>query len=89
MSIQNLYLALTTQKELVDTAAQKRQLAANILKSESENYAYGKIDLNDYIQAVNRYDSTRFDEINEKITYQQLSVEWKRITDSLVTNLDS
>mgnify|MGYP003341190304 CR=1 FL=1 len=85
-TIQNLHLALITQKTLVDTAIKKKSLAADILKSESENYAYGKIELNDYIQAVNRYDTSRFDEIDQKITYQQLSVEWKRITDQLVAH---
>ncbi len=83
-AIQNLHLSLVTQKKLVTTAAKKRGLAAKILENESENYAYGKISLNDYIAAVNRFDSTRFDEIDQKITFQQLSVEWKRLTDQLI-----
>ena len=84
MSIYLLYSSLQTQKQLVDLAREKRELAEAILHDESENYTFGKINLNDYIQAVNRYDSTRFDEIDQKITYQQLSIEWKRLTDTLV-----
>lgn len=87
IDIENLYYSLETQFELVKTAERKRQLAANILKNESSNYALGKINLNDYIQAVNRFDSSRFDEINQKISFQQLSIEWKRLTDSLIINL--
>ena len=75
------------QFELVKTTELKRQLAANILKNESSNYALGKINLNDYIQAVNRFDSSRFEEINQKISFQQLSIEYKRVSDQLIQNL--
>ena len=66
-------------------ATKKRKLAYKILNEESENYSFGKITLNDYIVAVNRYDTARFDEIDRQITYQQLSIEWKRLTDQLIT----
>jgi len=68
--IRNIHSALTAQKKLINVAIEKRRLAKQILKSESENYSYGKITLNDYISAVNRYDSARFDEIDRKISYQ-------------------
>ncbi|MGA0242666.1 MAG: TolC family protein, partial [Candidatus Marinamargulisbacteria bacterium] len=82
--IGHLYNALHSQKDLIHAATQKRQLARQILAAESENYSFGKATLNDYIVAVNRYDNARFDEIDRKITYQQLSIEWKRLTDRLV-----
>ena len=87
-NIHALHLALASQHKLVETAQRKRGLAASILSQETENYSYGKIDLNDYIQAVNRYDTTRFEEIDQKISFQQLSIEWKRLTDSLISKLD-
>ncbi|MBL6723126.1 MAG: efflux RND transporter permease subunit [Candidatus Margulisbacteria bacterium] len=80
-----LYQALVQQHELIQIAQEKRDLAHNILQSETENYSYGKITLNDYLAAVNRFDSARFDEMDRKIGYQKLSLEWKRLTDQLVT----
>ncbi|RAP38299.1 hypothetical protein DID80_02600 [Candidatus Marinamargulisbacteria bacterium SCGC AAA071-K20] len=88
INLRNIHVSLTTQKELIGVASEKRELAYLILKEESENYSFGKITLNDYIVAVNRYDQARFDEIDRKITYQQLSVEWKRLTDRLIVSLD-
>jgi multidrug efflux pump subunit AcrB/outer membrane protein TolC len=88
-TMRNNHVSLTTQKKLIDVAIQKRQLAQKILKEESENYSFGKITLNDYIVAVNRYDSARFDEIDRKITFQQISVEWKRLSDRLVVKMVS
>ena len=88
LSIKNLYLALEAQEQLAKNAAEKRQLAKSILENESENYTYGKINLNDYIVAVNRHDGARFDEIRQYITYKLLTVEWNRLTDQLITNSD-
>lgn len=82
-----LHNQLNTQRSLIEIATKKKQLAYSILKEESENYSFGKIDLNDYIAAVNQYDVARFNEIDRKITYQQLSTEWKRLTDQLVIKL--
>ena len=82
-----LHNTLSSQKILIRLATQKRKLAYSILQEESENYSYGKINLNDYIVAVNQYDQARFDEIDRKITYQQLITEWKRLTDQLVATL--
>lgn len=84
-TFRNIHVALNTQKKLIEVATKKRKLAYKILNEESENYSFGKITLNDYIVAVNRYDTARFDEIDRQITYQQLSIEWKRLTDQLIT----
>lgn len=83
-TIRNIYASLVTQKRLIAIASSKRKLARKILDAESENYSFGKVTLNDYIGAVNRFDSLRLDEIERKINYQILSVEWKRLTDRLV-----
>lgn len=84
VDVRQLYTDVSAQKRLVDLASEKRRLARQILTEESENYSIGQINLNDYIEAVNRYDTTRFDEIDRKVSYQQLMVEWKRLTDQLV-----
>jgi outer membrane protein TolC len=82
-----IHNSLKSQNTLIELATTKRRLAYSILQEESENYSYGKINLNDYIVAVNQYDQARFDEIDRKITYQQLITEWKRLTDQLVKTL--
>ena len=83
----SIHNTLESQKILIRLAKQKRRLAYSILQEESENYSYGKINLNDYIVAVNQYDQARFDEIDRKITYQQLITDWKRLTDQLIATL--
>lgn len=83
--LRSVHQGLEFQKNLIDISTQKRRVAQRILKAESENYSYGKITLNDYIDAVNRFDNARFQEIDRKITYQKLSIEWKRLSDQLVT----
>jgi multidrug efflux pump subunit AcrB/outer membrane protein TolC len=83
-SLSTLYIALESQEKLINSAEHKTTLAKHILIRETENYSYGKINLNDYIDAVNRFDISRFDEIDQKISFQQLSIEWKRLSDTLI-----
>ena len=44
----------------------------------------GKVTLNDYIAAVNRRDSIRFDQVFRDVQGRRLMVEWMRLTDRLV-----
>ena len=41
--------------------------------------------LNDYIDAVNVLDNNRFNQISRELQWRRLVVEWRRITDGLVT----
>jgi multidrug efflux pump subunit AcrB/outer membrane protein TolC len=82
--LRSLHNELTAQMELIRLAQRKREVAYAILKAEEDDYSLGKISLNDYIVAVNRYDAARFDEIDRQITFQTLSLQWKKFTDQLV-----
>jgi len=82
--LQNLSLAIKREEALLALAVQKITLAESVLADEAENYTYGKILLNDYIEAVNRLDDNRFNRILHEIRLKQLKVEWLRLTDRLV-----
>lgn len=86
VDIENSYVALQAQQELVDIAATRRQIASDILARESENYSFGRINLNDYIEAVNGFDNARLELVTREIEFQRLSIQWKRLTGQLVTN---
>jgi len=63
-------------------------LAEAILEDERENYSFGRVTLNDYIQAVNNLDSNRFNKVLHESLYRKLKVEWLRLTDRLVQPKD-
>ncbi|MEK9657273.1 MAG: efflux RND transporter permease subunit [bacterium] len=84
IQIRNIVAALESQTKRINIAKQKRVLAAYIFKEESKNYSYGNVTLNDYIDAVNRFDSIRLEELDHIMTRQQLCIELKRLTDTLV-----
>lgn len=79
-----LYRKLVFQRRLIDVAKTRQQLAESIRNAESENYSYGKASLNDYIDAVSRYDGARFDVVKKQIAFQQLLIEWQRLADQLI-----
>ena len=62
----------------------KIKLSEAILKDEAENYSFGKVTLNDYIDAVNRVDENRFSYTEHGVQLNKLLVEWLRLTDQLV-----
>jgi outer membrane protein TolC len=82
--VKNLELAIMREKALGEIAAEKITLAETILKDESEDYTYARSSLNDYIDAVNRLDNNRFNQIRREALYRRLNIEWLRITDRLV-----
>ena len=83
--LQNLDLQIEREKNLGKIADERITLAVSILEDETENYSFGKVTLNDYIQAFNDLDSNRFNKIERDVTYRKLVVEWLRLTDQLVT----
>ena len=88
VNIKNLALELEREKQLLDISDEKISLARSILKDETENYSYGKVTLNDYIDAVNVLDNNRFYEVLHNVLYKKLLIEWLRITDQLVSGKD-
>jgi hypothetical protein len=82
--LKNLDIAISRERKLLEIAEEKIKLSEDILKEESENYSFGKVTLNDYIDAVNRLDVNRFNKIFRIVQMNKLMVEWLRLTDILV-----
>jgi outer membrane protein TolC len=86
--LKNLYLEIERERELSEIAKEKIELAKSILEDETENYSFGKVTLNDYIDAVNTLDNNRFNQILHNVKLRKLIVEWLRITDQLISMKD-
>ncbi len=86
--LSNLYLQLRREKKLIDITDTRIELAEAVLEDEAENYSFGKVSLNDYIQAVNALDANRFNKVLHEALYKRLLVEWFRLTDQLVKKGD-
>lgn len=84
--LRNLFLSLNRESKLIVIAAERIDLAQAVLTDEAENYSFGRITLNDYIQAVNALDTSRFNQIAHQLTYQELQIEWLRLTDQLIVS---
>ncbi|MCF7872898.1 MAG: TolC family protein [Candidatus Omnitrophica bacterium] len=82
--LRNLYLQLKREKKLIEITDKRIELAKAVLEDEAENYSFGRVTLNDYIQAVNALDSNRFNKILHEVLYKKLLVEWLRLTDRMV-----
>ena len=83
--IKNLSQQIDREKQLMSIAREKISLAQSVLTDETENYSFAKVTINDYIDAVNVYDSNQFNTIFHEVQYKKLMVEWLRITDRLIT----
>jgi outer membrane protein TolC len=84
LSLEVLKDQIKKEAELDTLAEKKVKLATAVLKDETENYTFGKVTLNDYIQAVNALDSHRFNKVLREANLAKLLVEWQRLTDQLV-----
>ena len=82
--IKNLYLQIQRERDLLAIADEKIELARAVLDAEAENYSFGKVTLNDYISAVNAYDSNRFNRIAHDSFYKRLLIERARLMDQLI-----
>ncbi len=83
--LKNLFLQIEREKKLIETSAEKIELSKLILNDETVNYSYGKVSLNDLIDAVNRIDDNNFNKLSHLVRYKILMTEWLRITDQLVS----
>lgn len=83
-----LYLQIDRESKLIKIADEKIALARAIVKDETENYSFGKVTLNDYIQAVNVLDSNRFNKVFHESLHKKLLIEWLRLMDQLVSRKD-
>ena len=83
-NLKNLYQQIEREEKLIKVAEKKIKLAEAVLKDEAENYSFGKVTLNDYIDAVNLVDVTRFSFTEHTVQLNKLLIEWLRMTDQLV-----
>lgn len=86
--LKNLFNQIEREKKLIAIAEEKIALAESILEDETKNYTYGKVSLNDFIDAVNRLDENRFSRILHLIQLKILTAEWLRMTDQLISKND-
>ncbi|MFC1512453.1 TolC family protein [bacterium] len=85
-NLKNLSLKIQRERELIKIADEKIELSLAILKDEAENYSFGKVTLNDYIDAVNTVDQYNFNKISHMVQLKKLIIEWLRLTDQLIGN---
>ena len=83
-NLKNLHLQIRREQELIAVSSKKIRLSEAVLRDEAENYSFGKVTLNDYIDAVNRVDENRFSHTEHSVQLNKLLVEWLRLTDQLV-----
>lgn len=84
----SLYLKIELEGKLLKISDEKLALARAVVKDEQENYSFGKVTLNDYIQAVNSLDTNRFSKVFHESLNNKLLIEWLRLMDSLVNQND-
>lgn len=84
--LKNIYEEIVRESNLKSIADEKINFARSVLDAETENYTFGKVTLNDYIRAVNALDSARFNLVSRTIQIQKLRLEWRRLTDTLITS---
>lgn len=82
--LENLGIEMHRERSLWEVAREGITVARSVLAAETKNYTFGKISLNDYIDAVNRLDTVRFNEVDRFIELRRLNLEWLRLTDVLV-----
>lgn len=83
--LKNLFLQIRKEEQLIRIAEEKIALAGSIMEDETKNYTYGKVSLNDFIDAVNRMDENEFNKIVHSVRLKILETEWLRLTDRLVS----
>lgn len=86
--LKNLFIQIKREKKLISIAQRKIALAESILKDETKNYSYGKVSLNDFIDAANRVDENKFNKMLRSVQLKILITEWLRMTDQLILKKD-
>jgi len=85
VDLKNVYQQIKSEQELAAIAEEKIERARSVLEDETENYSFGKITLNDYIDAVNVYDNNRFNKIARDVGVRKFTIEWLRLSDRLIS----
>lgn len=83
-NISSLTTNTAREKKYIAIIEEKIKLAQAILEDEKENYSFGKVTLNDYIDAVNDVDNNQLNLIFRKAALSRLTVETLRLLDRLI-----
>lgn len=86
--LKNLNNQMQKEKDLISVAKEKVILAENIVRDEKQNYSLGRSTLNDLIDEINKLESNKFNKITHDILLRKLTVEWLRLTDTLIKKSD-
>ncbi len=87
-TLHTLHGQMEREWKLLALARKRTSLARAVLTDEAENYSFGKVVLNDYIQAVNVLDDNRFSRVAREARARRQRVEWLRLSDSLLSRSD-
>ncbi len=85
--LRNIYDKIQKQKELIEIARRKIRVGEEIVKDDTLNYSYGRQNLNNLIDEINRLDRHRFNKIQRSILLKKLVIEWLSLTDRLVRDM--
>ena len=86
--LKNLNNQMQREKDLISVAEEKIVFAEAIVKDEKQNYSLGRTTLNDLIDEINKLEDNKFNKITHDIQLRKLTVEWLRLSDSLITESD-
>jgi|GEM_PF-2290755 len=75
------------EKELIDIFKKKVTVALQIYGAEIRNYKRGRTSLSDLIKYKNTVVQNRYNLIMHEVIHMNLLIEWKRLTDTLVTRI--
>jgi outer membrane protein TolC len=85
MRFAQLRASIESQKEAIQLAEQRLELAKSILKAEQEDYLYGRTSLNYLIQALNTRQANRLLITKARLDLARLRLEALELLDQLVT----
>ncbi|MFH1868293.1 MAG: TolC family protein, partial [Candidatus Omnitrophota bacterium] len=86
--LKNIHIAIEREKKLIGLSEDKIKLARSIVNDETENYSLGRATLNDLIDEINKLEDNKFSKISHQIQLKKLTIEWLRLSDSLVAESD-
>ncbi len=88
MKLTQIQYSMGSKRKAIVIAEEKRALSESILKAESEDYLYGRVSLNDLIQALNTLQTNRLNSVNTRIELARLWVEALDLSDQLITSIE-
>lgn len=83
-NLKNLNIQIEREKKLISIADEKIRLSQEIVNDEHENYSLGRVTLKDLIDEINKLEDNRFNKVSHEVLLKKSTIEWLRLTDTLV-----